>query len=81
MRDMLIGLILGVSLGVQGHKLYQLNKENAVQYSQKELREKVTENATLSCIDGVVSTALAIINDNPTANCEAIGKKWGDIYK
>ena len=78
---MLLGMVLGVSLGVQGHKLYQLSKENPIKYSQKELREKVTETATMSCIDGVVTTALSIIDDKPTVDCEAIGKKWGDIYK
>jgi hypothetical protein len=82
-KDMLLGLILGVSLGVQGHKLYLLEKDGAARYSRKELREKVTNTAILSCLQGVAENNLFILDSKeyPMVDCKAVGEKWGNIYK
>jgi hypothetical protein len=77
------GLLLGILVGISGTKAYQTTQKDRLEFTRKQLVEKITDIGTMTCAEGVVTTAQYILDSKEykPSDCKAIGQKWGDIYK
>jgi hypothetical protein len=82
--EYLRGVVLGVVLGISGTRAYQatFTTFSEVMYKESKVAQIVEDTNTLSCVQGVVETVQVFMGEKTKGpDCDAIAKRWADIYR